>query len=255
MSIILGMAGDAGRINGGKDCIWVALCAVQTDMRASQRKLCKRMVECGWKPDSGGVTHAAVSAELTVVVVILGVAGDAGRIDGAKDCIRVALCTIQTDMCTGQRELCKRVVECSRKPAIGGMAAAATRAKLSVVGVILYMAGRTILGGRLQVRDTSGTGMAPCAGCLGMFPGQLEGNVGMVEVVTIGVNPIVARQAIISISLHVGWHEISLDLLVAGCANGLVKRCISIGVAGIASKRRAIRLELVGSESIPKSIV
>ena len=147
------------------------------------------------------------------------------------------------------------MVECSRKPAIGGMTAAATRAELAVVVVILCVAGITVLGGRLQVGDASGAGMAPCAGRLGMFPGQLEGDVGMVEGVTVGVNPIVARQAVISISLEVGWHEISFDLLVAGRADGLVKRCIAINMAGIASKRRAIRLQLVGGESIPKSIV
>jgi hypothetical protein len=34
-----------------------------------------------------------------------------------------------------------------------------------------------------------------------MFPGQVEGNGAMVEVVTVGIDPIVAGKAVISISL------------------------------------------------------
>jgi hypothetical protein len=147
------------------------------------------------------------------------------------------------------------MVECSRKPAIGGVTGAATIAKLTVVVVVLCMAGRTVLGGRLQVRDASGTDMATSAGRLGMFTGQLERNAIMVEGVAVGVNPIVASQAVISISLEVGLHKISLDLLVAGRADGLIKLCIAIDMTSIASKRRTIRLALVGAESIPKSSV
>ena len=65
--------------------------------------------------------------------------------------------------------------------------------------------------------------MAPCASYRFVFPGQLEGGVNMIEVVTIGVNPIVASQAVIFISLEMVLHEIGLDLLVTGRADGLVK--------------------------------
>jgi len=77
----------------------------------------------------------------------------------------------------------------------------------------------------------------------------------MVEVVTVGVNPIVTSQAVISISLEVGLHEIGLDLLMASCTDGLVKPGIAIDVTSIASKRRTIRLALVSGEGIPESIV
>jgi hypothetical protein len=61
-----------------------------------------------------------------------------------------------------------------------------------------------------------------------MFSGQLERDIAMVEVVTVGVDPIVAGQAVVSISLQMGLHEIGLDLLVAGRADSLVKLGISI---------------------------
>ena len=77
----------------------------------------------------------------------------------------------------------------------------------------------------------------------------------MVEIVTIGVDPIVASQAVFAISLEVRLHKLSIDLLVAGGTDGLVKLCIAINMASFTSKRRTIGLSLVGVKGIAKSIV
>lgn len=135
------------------------------------------------------------------------------------------------------------------------MAGTAPGTKLSLMGIILGMAARTVLRGGLQVCDCAGAGMACSAIQRGVFPGQLEGDAGMVKRVTVSFDPIVATQAVISISLHVGLHEISLDLLVACRAYGLVELDVTIYVAGLATKCRPIHLLLVGGERIPEDIV
>ena len=45
----------------------------------------------------------------------------------------------------------------------------------------------------------------------------------MVKIVPVGINPIVASQAVLAVSLEVSLHEIGFDLFVAGNADGLVK--------------------------------
>ena len=79
----------------------------------------------------------------------VGVTGGAGRREAVKDAIGMALRTGQPGMCTGQGNFCERMVERSRKPAAGGVAGAAALAKLTCVGIIFYVAGIAVLGGRL----------------------------------------------------------------------------------------------------------
>jgi len=62
-------------------------------------------------------------------------------------------------------------------------------------------------------------------------------------------------QAFIPVSQEMGLHEIRLDLLVADRTDCLVKFGIAVYMAGAANKRRTVRLELMGGECIPKSIV
>jgi hypothetical protein len=88
-----------------------------------------------------------------------------------------------------------------------------------------------------------------------MLPGQLESDFAMVEIVSIGINPIVASQAVLTVSLEVGLHILNIDLLMAGSADGLIKLCVAANVASTAHKRRTIRLVLVGSQGITESIV
>jgi hypothetical protein len=147
------------------------------------------------------------------------------------------------------------VVESSWKPAVGGVTCTTSISKLTFVSIILGVAGITVLGGCLQVGDAASAGMARTTVHLDVLPSQLEGDIIMVEIVIVSIDPIMASQAVPSISLEVRLHEIGLDLLVTGGANGLVKRCIAIDMASVASKRRTIRLALVGGEIIPESIV
>ena len=62
-------------------------------------------------------------------------------------------------------------------------------------------------------------------------------------------------QAIIAVSQEMGLHEIGLDLLVAGCTDGLFEFGIAITVTGVANKGGTIRLELVRSQRVSEHIM
>ncbi len=195
-------------------------------------------VECGRAPGSGGVALVAGhGCEKAGVVGWVRVTGDTGGGQCGKDSCGVALCTGKPGMCSGQRELCQGMVECGGGPPGGGVTGAAAGAELTFMRVVLCMAAGAILRGCFHVCNCAGAGMAASAVQPSVFPRELEGDIGVVEEVTICVDPIVAPQAVGTISCKVRLHEISLDLLVAGSANRLVEFGITVYVTGLACKR------------------
>jgi hypothetical protein len=147
------------------------------------------------------------------------------------------------------------VVKISWKPATGGVAIATGTSKLTLVSIMLAMAGKTVLRGRLQVSDSSSTSMACSTIQRSVFPRQWEGDIIVAEILTIRLNAIMASQAALSKCLKVGNHEFGLDLLVAGSTDSLVEGRIIVNMAVIASKRRAVRLALMGGENILEGLV
>jgi hypothetical protein len=57
-----------------------------------------------------------------------------------------------------------------------------------------------------------------------MFPGQLKGSACVIKGMTVGIDPIVATKAVVSISRKVCLHEIGPDLLVAIGTHTLVEQ-------------------------------
>jgi hypothetical protein len=74
----------------------------------------------------------------------------------------------------------------------------------------------------------------------------------MAKGMTIGINAIVAGQAVVPICLEVGLHEIGLDLPVAVSTDGLVKGGIAIRMAVPAGKTGTFCTFLVRSQGIPR---
>jgi hypothetical protein len=87
MSVILGMAGIAGGIQGGEDVICMALRAFQQGVRTRKRKIGFGVVECSREPGSGGMALIASCSKLAVVSIVFGVAGVAGCIQDGEDVI------------------------------------------------------------------------------------------------------------------------------------------------------------------------
>jgi len=213
------------------------------------------MVKGGWEPGGGIVTRLAAGAKRTIVRIILGMAGIAGIINRNKYIVQMAFCALDRCMGTGEWEFRLRVIECSRRPAAGAMASATISTQLTLMSIILGMAGIAILRSRLQVSNAACTAVAAGTVHLGVLASKLEGDVIVIEVMSIGINPIMTSQAGLPKCLQVCQHKICLELLMAGGANGLVKLQISISVAGLTHEWRAIGLFLVGGEGEAKRIV
>ncbi len=126
-------------------------------------------------------------------------------------------------MHAGQGELRERVVKISWNPATGGVALATVTSKLTLVSIMLAVAGKTILRGCHQVSERSSTGVTCSTIQRCVFLHQWEGDIVVAETLTIGLNAIVASQAALSERLKVGEHEFGFDLLVAGCTDSLVE--------------------------------
>jgi hypothetical protein len=117
------------------------------------------------------------------------------------------------------------------------------------------MAGITFLGGRFEVGHLASPGMTLRATDLGMFSCQLESYQTVIKCVTICINPIVTAQAILSICLQVGLHEVSFNLFMAGRTDSLIKMGIAICMTIRAREDVPIRLGHMRSKGVSKSVV
>jgi hypothetical protein len=169
--------------------------------------------------------------------------------------IWMAIDTGDEDVFSGQLKGNGIMVERRGQPASRAMAGCTARTQITLMGIILGMTGITILGGRFHIRNCACPGVALGAGHLGMFPGKLKNYQAMVESVAVSVHPIMTAQAFIPISLQMGLHKISLDLSVAGCAYGLVKPDIVVGVTICAFKRASVRFSYMRSQRVSKDSV
>jgi hypothetical protein len=147
------------------------------------------------------------------------------------------------------------MVKRSRGPTISLMACSAFAAKASLVDVFFGVAGIAILWSRLEIFQAAVLEMALCTRHLGVLPGQLEGYAGVVEIGSIGVQPVMAGQAVVSIIPGMGLHEGRVDFDVAGAADSLVKSNVSLRVAIIAIKWRTVRVDLMSIQGISHHIV
>lgn len=128
-------------------------------------------IERRGRPRVGAVAGSAVGAELPCVLDRFRVAGNTGGSCALEDTIDMALLALHVRVRARQREVGAVVVEGSAVPIRGGMAYSAVRAELTVMFIILFMAGITISGSALEhVID-----VALIAFHFGMSALQLEG--------------------------------------------------------------------------------
>lgn len=140
-------------------------------------------------------------------------------------------------------------------PSIRRMTGFAIRSQYTFVGIVFGMAGNTILGSGLQVRDRTGAGMAIPAGRLDMFSGQCENHKAMVEGLPVSVDAVMASQAIIPKILSMRFGKISLVLLVTGETDHLIKIGETVSMAIHTRKCFPVRARLMGLQGIPKNFV
>ena len=95
------------------------------------------------------MTRGTICTELSVVVVILFVAGVTVSGGAFENVVDVALFAFDIDMRAHQFEICQIVIELGGLPGICGMACCAIGSELALMRLILLMAGGTSLWQRL----------------------------------------------------------------------------------------------------------
>jgi hypothetical protein len=94
----------------------------------------------------------------------------------------------------------------------------------SLVDIIRPVAGITIRRCGLQFRNGVGGGVTGITGDKVMLTDKREGVDIMVEKMTVGINTVMACQAISAESLHMRGHKTGIQLFVTGQAYGWIER-------------------------------
>ena len=140
MEVRVGMAGYTGGIRAFEYTVLVTLLTGDTHMRARQREVGKVMIEVGILPFIRRVTATTVRAKLTVVFVVLLMAGVT---IGGRTCEDIILMTTfagDSRVPAFEFESRKVVIELRGLPTVGRMTGGAILPEPAVVFVILPMA-------------------------------------------------------------------------------------------------------------------
>ena len=177
----------------------------------------------------------AILPQVALVGVILGVAGKAGRGRAFENIVDVALQAGDRRMLPRQGKCRLAVIDTGELPAIQRVALAAVAAHVAMMDVIFGVAGTASLRGGLQGRQVAGARVALAAGGRRMFTGQAEGDPGVVKDAPVGIDAIVAGQAVRPKILEVSSYKSCIQAGMAGGAHRLVK-CAS-AVTGLVAIR------------------
>lgn len=85
-----------------------------------------------------------------------------------------------------------------------------------------------------------------------MFPGQFKGHSIMIEGVPIGIDAVMASQAVIPVCLEMGLHEVGFDLFMTVQTDCLIEFGIAIHMTVPATEWGTVGLLLMRSKGIPR---
>ena len=138
-------------------------------MFATQREARRGMIESHIGPTAGVVTGAAFRAELSIVVIVCFMTSITGSCGPFINTTYVTGSASHIEMSASQCKSCLAVIEIHIIPGTGHMAPGTVRSKLSIMLIILLVAGEAILR-----RSTITTCMATLAFYVRVSSGQLE---------------------------------------------------------------------------------
>lgn len=122
------------------------------------------MIKSGAFPSLGGMAGSAILAELPIVLILLGMAGEAILWSALENVILVTVLAGNLAMPAAERESRQGVVKRGFFPGGGGMALGAVLSELASMGVIFKVACRACLGRSLQVCQAECASVAVLAG-------------------------------------------------------------------------------------------
>lgn len=150
------------------------------------------MVECGVLPTGCSMTCRANRAELTVMGILRGMAGNTFPGCALIDTIYMAGCALHANMAARQRKAGPAVIEIHIFPSAWVMAGTTIRSELPVMGVLRGMTGKTI--GWCAFIDAVGMAGGTCTALVA--PKQSEARLAVVKVNILPVGWGVAFRAI-----------------------------------------------------------
>ena len=113
-------------------------------MRSCQLEGRQIMIEGGICPTTRIMASAAIRTELTVMMIVLFMAGITILRRALEDAIHMAACASHIDMCAGQLEGCQIMVKCDILPTIRIMASAAACAELTIMLIIFFVTSNAV---------------------------------------------------------------------------------------------------------------
>ena len=142
------------------------------------------VIERGGLPAVGRVADRALIAKRAIMRVIIGMAGGTVHGRAFEDTVDMTVLAGNRGMLSVQFECELGMIYLGQFPAIGGVTCGTIGSKLTVVMVILQVAGNTRLRGCFQVGDRAGIDVALGAGHRSMLAAQFERYRVMVKVRT-----------------------------------------------------------------------
>jgi len=139
------MAIDAILVKSGINIVHVAACARNRLMGTDEGERSVVVIERRWRPDARGMALVArlckISRRMIRVcrILVIGLmAHVAGRVRELVVAVRVAILALHSDMCSGEGEFRRSMVECCRSPSVHRMTGRARCRKITprVAGVI-----------------------------------------------------------------------------------------------------------------------
>jgi hypothetical protein len=196
----------------------MALLTSQTYMTTRQREVAFVVVKRGIFPIGRGMASGAIGAELAVVFIVLFVAGVTIAGGAFVNPVLMAFFALRFGMLAFELEGGEIVIELGGSPAFCGMAFGAVHAETPFVRFLPAVTGEAVLRKRLQVCNGTRVEVTLCAVHRGMFPSQLEGELVVVEVISVAVCAIVAGETIRAEGKQMRLGEGNVHLTVAGLA-------------------------------------
>lgn len=213
------------------------------------------VVKRGWLPAPGGVAGSTVLPELAVVVVVFLMTCKASGGCALENIVDVAVAAFHFEMPAFKLEGREVMIEGGGRPSRGLVTGATVFPKVALVGIVLQVARNAIAGRGLEIGGSMRPQVTLVTGRPDVFAFQLEDCAAVIEFPANRLDAVVATLAIRAIGKGMLLHKDSIDLLVAGAADGRVEpgdiRAMTVG----AGKRLPVAAMLVGVEGVTGGVV
>jgi len=239
----VGVTTHARGLRAGELLVRVALLALEVRVCTHQRKGGFAVIEGGLIPRGRRMARAAIRAKLAAVFIILCVTGITIHWRAFEHTVLVTVLALYVGMLAFQLERGKIVVEVGGLPSLGRVTRATVCAELSLMGIVLLVAGETAFrrGGEIGQRACAGVTLGTLDGRV--LPFEFEGECVMLKCFVEPVDAIVTGKTVRSVRGEVSLHERRVRLLVAGLTNGFIEG------------GDALRMTIRAGERFPRDLV